>query len=79
MSDQAPPQYGERVSHPASSTPPVENHTKFVNEAPTNEHDVQVAHLMLRRSIVRATGTVLVFTVLMSPIVTALIVGGMNQ
>lgn len=61
------PQYGEMA--PPAPPAPVENKTKNVYEAETNENDVNVAKEMTKRSRIRAIGTVGVFALLMSPFI----------
>ncbi len=71
MSDN-PPQYGERVARVEEDSKHALPGTVIKNYPATNEHDVAVSKLAMRRSVIRTCGTVAVFAVLMSPFLVAL-------
>ena len=65
MSD-TKPQYGEKVH----ATLP---NTTIINNPEKNEHDLLLAREATKRSVIRTTGTVLVFAVLFTPIIITLL------
>lgn len=66
MSD-TQPQYGERV--PVSALPG----TTIINHPAKNEYDQRIEELATKRSLIRTTGTVLVFALLATPVIVSLL------